>query len=123
MDPLLSVEDSHVDLLHEISVRLATADGFHEVLTRVVDFASALVKCDSCLIYVLEGDELVLRASKNSHPEVVDRLKLRVGQGITGWVAEHQEPVAVSERQHKIHASSFSTNFPKILTKHFYPCP
>src|SRR6202451_2507756 len=97
MDPLISVEDSHVDLLHEIGVRLATADGFHEVLTRVVDFASALVKCDSCLIYVLEGEELVLRASKNPHPEVVDRLKLRVGQGITGWVAEHKEPVAVSQ--------------------------
>jgi uroporphyrinogen-III synthase len=98
MDPLISVEESHVDLLHEISVRLATADGFHEVLTRVVDFASALVNCDSCLIYVLEGEELVLRASKNPHPEVVDRLKLRVGQGITGWVAEHQEPVAVTEK-------------------------
>jgi uroporphyrinogen-III synthase len=25
----------------------------------------------------------------------VDRLKLRVGQGITGWVAEHREPVAI----------------------------
>src|SRR5713226_8331742 len=98
MDPLLSVEDSHVDVLHEIGVRLANADGFHEVLTRVVEFASALVKCDSCLIYVLEGDDLVLRASKNPHPEVVDRLKLRVGQGITGWVAEHQEPVAVAEK-------------------------
>src|SRR6202453_536546 len=98
MDPLISVEDSQVDLLHEIGVRLATADGFHEVLTRVVDFASALVKCDSCLIYVLEGDELVLRASKNAHPEAIDRLKLRVGQGITGWVAAHHEPVAISER-------------------------
>ncbi len=98
MDPLLSFEDSHVDLLHEIGARRATADGFHEVLTRVVDFASALVKCDSCLIYVLEGDDLVLRASKNPHPEVVDRLKLRVGQGITGWVAEHLEPVAVAEK-------------------------
>jgi signal transduction protein with GAF and PtsI domain len=97
MDPFLSVEDSHVELLHEIGVRLASADGFHEVLTRVVEFASALVKCDSCLIYVLEGEELVLRASKNSHPDVVDRLRLRLGQGITGWVAEHQEPVAVSE--------------------------
>src|SRR6202790_4243159 len=97
MDSLLAVEDSHVDLLHEIGVRLGTAAGFHEVLTRVVDFASALVKCDSCLIYILEGDELVLRASKNPHPEVVDRLKLRVGQGITGWVAEHREPVAVPE--------------------------
>lgn len=98
MDPFLSVEDSHVDVLHEIGVRLGTADGFHEVLTRVVEFATALVKCDSCLIYVLEGDELVLRASKNPHPEAVDRLKLRVGQGITGWVAEHLEPVAIPEK-------------------------
>ena len=98
METLLSVEESHVDVLHEISVRLNAADGFHEVLTRVVDFASALVKCDSCLIYVLEADELVLRASKNTHPEVVDRLKLRVGQGITGWVAENREPVAIPEK-------------------------
>jgi signal transduction protein with GAF and PtsI domain len=96
MDPLIAVEDSHVDLLHEIGVRLGTADGFHDVLSRVVEFASSLVKCDSCLVYVLEGDDLVLRASKNPHPEVVDRLKLRVGEGITGWVAEHGETVAVS---------------------------
>jgi uroporphyrinogen-III synthase len=98
MEPLISVEDSHVDLLHEIGVQLASADGLHDVLTRVIDFVTALVKCDSCLIYVLEGEALVLRASKNPHPDVVDRLKLRVGQGITGWVAEHQEPVAIADR-------------------------
>jgi len=92
------VVESPVDVLHDIGGRLAKAGGFHEVLDRVVEFASALVKCDSCLIYVLEGEELVLRASKNAHPEAVDRLKLRVGQGITGWVAEHHEPVAISER-------------------------
>jgi len=97
MDSIISIEDSHVDVLHEISVRLNAADGFHEVLQRIVDFASALVKCDSCLVYVLEEDELVLRASKNPHPDVVDRLKIRVGQGITGWVAEHREPVAIPE--------------------------
>ena len=97
METLLSIEDSHVEVLHEIGVRLATADGFHEVLARIVDFASALVKCDSCLIYVLEGEELVLRASKNPHPDAIDRLKLHVGEGITGWVAENKEPVAVSE--------------------------
>jgi uroporphyrinogen-III synthase len=98
MTTFISVEDSNVDLLHEIGIRLATADEFHDVLGRVVEFASALVKCDSCLVYVLEGEELVLRASKNPHPDVVDRLKLRVGQGITGWVAQHQEAVAVHER-------------------------
>jgi uroporphyrinogen-III synthase len=98
MDSLSAIEDLHVDLLHEIGVRLANADGFHEVLARVVEFTSALVKCDSCLIYVLEGEELVLRGSKNPHPDVVDRLKLRVGEGITGWVAEHREAVAVTEK-------------------------
>jgi uroporphyrinogen-III synthase len=98
MDPVASLEDSHLDVLHEIGVRLGTAAGFHEVLGRVVEFASALVKCDSCLVYVLDGDELVLRASKNPHPEAVDRLKLRVGQGITGWVAEHAEAVAISQK-------------------------
>jgi uroporphyrinogen-III synthase len=97
MDNVIWVADSPVDVLHEIGGRLAKAGGFHEVLDRVVEFASALVKCDSCLIYVLEGEELVLRASKNAHPDAVDRLKLRVGQGITGWVAEHHEPVAISE--------------------------
>ncbi|MGB8011485.1 MAG: GAF domain-containing protein [Terriglobales bacterium] len=97
MNSLIGIEDSPVELLHEIGGRLAVA-GFHEVLDRVVEFASALVKCDSCLIYVLEGEELVLRASKNAHPDAVDRLKLRVGQGITGWVAEHHEPVAIAEK-------------------------
>jgi signal transduction protein with GAF and PtsI domain len=98
MENLIAIEDSSVDLLHEIGGQLATAGGFHEVLDRVVEFASGLVKCDSCLIYVLEGENLVLRASKNAHPDIIDRLKLRVGQGITGWVAAHNEPVAISER-------------------------
>ena len=39
----------------------------------------------------------MLRASKTPHPEVVDRLKLRMWQGITGWVAEHKEPVSVTQ--------------------------
>ena len=95
---MINVEVSSIDVLHEIGGRMASAGGFREVLDQVVEFASALVKCDSCLIYVLEGEELVLRASKNAHPDVVDRLKLRVGQGITGWVAEHHEPVAISEK-------------------------
>ena len=94
-------ENPDVDLLHEIGRRMASADPLHDVLRRIVDFVSAVVKCDSCFVYVLEGDDLVLRASNNPHPEVVDRLKLRVGQGITGWVAEHRQPVAVPRNASK----------------------
>jgi uroporphyrinogen-III synthase len=84
-----------IDLLHELGSRVAAADPLHAVLTRVVDFVSSVVPCDSCFVYVLDGEDLVLRASKTPHPDVVDRLKLRVGQGITGWVAENRQPVAV----------------------------
>jgi len=88
---------SDIDLLHEIGSRIAAADPLHAVLSRVVDFVSTIVQCDSCFVYVLDHDaKLVLRASKNPHADVVDRLKLRVGQGITGWVAEHRQPVAVA---------------------------
>src|ERR1700730_4155100 len=92
MSTPLPLDDSSVDFLHELGSSMASADALHEVLARVVDFASALVKCDSCLIYVLEDEQLLLRASKNPHPEVVDRLKLQVGEGITGWVSARQEP-------------------------------
>jgi len=84
------------DFLHEISSRIAAADSFHVVLNRIVDFVSTLIPCDSCFIYVLEQDKLVLRASKNPHADIVDRLGVRIGQGIAGWVAEHREPVAIA---------------------------
>ena len=96
-----TVEDSHVNVLHHTVTRIAAADGFHQALDRVLDFAVELVKCDSCFIYVLSGEDLVLRASKNPHQELLDRLKLRIGQGITGWVAEHREPVAVFKEAYK----------------------
>ena len=90
-----------IDVLHEIGSRFAAADPLHGVLGRVVDFVASVVPCDSCFVYVLEEDDLVLRASKTPHPDVIDRLKMRVGQGITGWVAEHRQPVAVGQNAFK----------------------
>lgn len=92
---LLEKESREVDLLHEIGSRIAAADPLHELLAKVLDFISIVAKFDSCFLYVLEDNELVLRSSKNPHAEAVDRLKLQVGRGITGWVAEHKCPVAI----------------------------
>lgn len=88
-------ETSDIDLLHEIGSRMAAADPFHEVLQRVIEMVTAAVRCDSCFIYVLEKEKLVLRASKNPHEDVVDRLVVDMGQGVTGWVAEHKQTVAL----------------------------
>ncbi len=97
LESLPAPDASDIEVLHEIGSRIAAADPLHAVLARVVNVVSSAVPCDSCFVYVLDDDELVLRASKTPHPDVVDRLKLRVGQGITGWVAEHRQPVAVSD--------------------------
>jgi uroporphyrinogen-III synthase len=85
-----------IDFLHEISSRLASADPLHVVLGSIVDFVTTVVPCDSCFVYVVEQDKLVLRASKNPHADIVDQLGVQLGQGITGWVAEHREPVAIA---------------------------
>lgn len=84
-----------VGFLHGIASRMAAEAPLDDVLNEIVDFANSVVKCDSCFVYLLEGDELVLRASKNSHPEAVGKLKLKLGHGITGWVAQHRQPVVV----------------------------
>jgi FixJ family two-component response regulator len=95
-DPAKVSEDLGLGLLNKVASRMSAATPLQEVLAEVVEFVASVVECDSCFAYLLENDELVLRASKNPHPELVDRLKLKLGQGITGWVAEHREPVAVT---------------------------
>jgi uroporphyrinogen-III synthase len=89
-------QEPGLDFLHEIGSRMAASSPLRAVLRRIIEFASSIVKCDSCFVYILEGDELVLRASKNPHPEEVDFLRLGLGEGITGWVAKNRQPVAVA---------------------------
>lgn len=119
----LADHNPEVDLLHEIGSRLAAAGPLHEVLDRVVSFITTLVRCDSCFVYVLEEKELVLRASKNPHPEVLDRLKLRVGQGITGWVAEHRQPVAVARNASRDPRFRLFTELPEDRYEAFLSVP
>ncbi len=94
-------EPIELAFLHEIGERIASSDPLHLVLRRVVDFISDVVLCDSCFVYVVEDGDLILKASKNPHAEVVGRLKLRMGQGITGWVAEHRKPVVIGRNAYQ----------------------
>ncbi len=87
--------DSRLEFLHRISGRLAVADPLHEVLDQIVEFLNDDVVGDSCFVHVLEGKELVLRASRNPHPESVDTIRIPMGEGVTGWVAEKREVVAI----------------------------
>ena len=88
-------ESTEGDVLHDIASRIAAAESLHDVLERVLDFVSSIAKFDSSFVYVLEGNELVLRASRNSYSVALDRVSLPLADGIAGWAAQHQRPVAV----------------------------
>ena len=66
---------------------------------------------------MLEKDLLVLRASRNPHDNLVDRLAMQLGQGITGWVAEHREPVSIPAQALRDpgHSGDFSTSLEAYL--------
>ena len=69
-----------------------------EVLKEIVKIASVVTKADSVLVYVLnpKTQELILRASKNPHAELIHKIKMKLGEGITGWVAKERESVAIA---------------------------
>ncbi len=69
-----------------------------ELLREIVKLAVQISKADSCLIYILDkrNQELILRASKNPHPDLLQKIHLKLGEGITGWVAKEKKPVAIS---------------------------
>lgn len=112
-----------LDFLHEIGNRMATDSPLREVLGQIVDFATSVVNSDSCFVYVLEGDELVLKASKNPHPAEVNRLRLRLGEGITGWVAKHRQPVAVARNAFHDPRFQFFNELPEDRYEAFLSVP
>jgi len=116
-------ESPDINFLHEIGSHIAAAGPLQEVLAQVVEFVTAIVTCDSCFVYVLEKRELVLRASKNPHPGIVDQLSLHMGQGITGWVAQHKQPVAVTQNASDDARFQFFNELPEDRFEAFLSVP
>ncbi|HVH89659.1 MAG TPA: ANTAR domain-containing protein [Terriglobales bacterium] len=116
-------KDFDVNSLHQLATGIASAAPLPDLLIHVLEFATSAVQCDSCFIYVLEGNELILRASKNAHPDLVDRLKLKLGQGITGWVAEHKQPVAIERNAYSDQRFRFFNELPEDRFEAFLSVP
>jgi len=60
-----TAEGVDVVLLSRMIRGISSAGPLDRVLAEVVEFVTSVVRCDACYVYPLEGDELVLRASKN----------------------------------------------------------
>ena len=68
------------------------------MLGEVVGLTVQATSCDACLVYLIdpESHDIVLRASQVPHAADLDRLTMKQGEGITGWVAEHKSVVALA---------------------------
>jgi two-component system, response regulator PdtaR len=93
MDPA----ESQVNLMHRISNIVASELSLDEMLGEIVGLTSQVTDCDATLVYLIEAEtnEIVLRASQVPHARDLGNLRMKVGEGITGWVAEHQSVVAL----------------------------
>ena len=65
-------------------------------LQAVVRLVTEFTSCDSCLLYLIQEDELVLCASSTPHPLEIGKVRLRLNEGLTGWVARERKMLAIS---------------------------
>src|SRR5881409_4206763 len=113
------------EILHKISDTVSGNLDLDAVLHDIVDIAVEVTKADSCLIYLLNShrDELVLRASKNPHPKLIGRIRLSLGEGITGWVAQQGRAVAIPSNASDDPRFKFFHNLPEDRHQAFLSVP
>src|SRR5436189_78234 len=87
---------SQLALLHRISAIVNSDLSLQKMLDELIQLVVGVTNCDACLVYLLEParDEIVLCASQLPHAGEIGSIRLRSGEGITGWVAKHQSVVA-----------------------------
>jgi signal transduction protein with GAF and PtsI domain len=91
------MSESQVSLFHRVSSIVSSKLSMDEMLGEVVGLTVQATDCDACLVYLIDhsSDEIVLRASQVPHANDLGNLRLKIGEGITGWVAEHKSVVAL----------------------------
>ena len=72
-----------------------------DVLKGVVALVVEYTGCDACLVYLQDGDDLVLCASNTPHPSTIGKLRLRANEGLTGWVAKERRMIAIAREAYK----------------------
>jgi len=99
----LDLAGQELRILHQISQSISSTLDLDQVLRQIVDLVIDVTHGDACLIYLLDeaGDNLILRASKNPHPRLIGKIAMRVGEGITGWVAREVQAVAIARHASK----------------------
>lgn len=81
------------------AIRLVSSSlELESMLQGVVELATDATGCHACFIYLLEDGCLAVRAASPVFSEAVGKVSFSVNEGLTGWVARHQEPQFIRDR-------------------------
>ena len=88
-----------LSFLHEITQLAASTRDWDEMLRIVIDRTTTAMQTDVASLYLLEKREGLLRlvATNGLDRRNIGRATLRIGEGITGWVANARVPFATRD--------------------------
>jgi signal transduction protein with GAF and PtsI domain len=113
---------SELHLLQRISrlmVREVTlADAIRGILTGV----SELLSADSCLLYLMDENELVLCAASHSS-RGVGTVRLKMSEGLTGWVARERRLLSISREAYRDPRFKAFSDLPEDTYEAFLSAP
>jgi len=86
-----------VGFLQDLFQMLSQEHDTKEVSATIVMWFSEHFGIERCSLMVLDGERETMRiaAHRGLDPEIADRVRVRVGQGISGWVAHSRKPLFV----------------------------
>ncbi len=104
---------AEADALRRVGEATGSAFDLEEMLKVTADIAIQVTGTDSCQVYLYDKgkDELVLRAADETAQSMVGKIRLKLGEGITGWVARERKHVAVVRNASHDHRFKY---FPEI---------
>jgi len=115
--------EQQLRLLQKISRFMVREMSLADAITGVVSLVVEFMECDSCLIYLLDGRELVLCSSNNPRPEVIGKLRLKLGEGLTGWVARERRLLSLSREAYLDPRFKLFTDLPEDTYEAFLSAP
>lgn len=99
----LEQKEQELRIIHEVAKDISSNLELKELLGRIITMIMNLVTADSCLIYLYDrpNDELILTASNKPKEKSIGRVKLKIGEGVTGWAAKEKRPVVLPKEAYK----------------------
>ncbi|MHB0913433.1 MAG: GAF domain-containing protein [Armatimonadota bacterium] len=93
----ISVEEHRVreQALVAIGTELSACQDISTLASKVTEVAADVLRFEDCSVFLLneERQNLVLEASRGHLNEQTGEASYRLGEGLTGWIAEHGEPI------------------------------